>query len=183
MNQACKCTALTSPGAQSTQGLDEIFARYKPNKREYLIPILQETQAKFSFLSRSAMLEVAKFVGVPVSKVYGVATFYNQFKLEAPGKHIIQVCRGTACHVRGSDQILKAFESELKVKAGQTTKDKEFTLEIVACLGSCSIAPVITVDGIFHGRLAPKDVPLIMKDLREKAGTTVTESITQEGAA
>lgn len=176
MTSGCNCGSSHHPGPKSVPGLKELLERFTPNKREYLIPILQETQGKFSFLSRDAMIEIAQYVGIPVSKVYGVATFYNQFKLEAPGRHTIQVCRGTACHVRGSDQILRSFESELGVKAGQTTKDGFVTLDIVACLGSCSIAPVITVDGVFHGRLVPKDVPRIIQEMRESDGNTTKEA-------
>ncbi|HNW35308.1 MAG TPA: NADH-quinone oxidoreductase subunit NuoE [Candidatus Ozemobacteraceae bacterium] len=166
MSSGCKCGGNDAPVI--IPAVTEVLKGFAPNKREYLIPILQETQEKMSYLSRDAMIQIAQHVGVPVSKVYGVATFYNQFKLNPPGKHTIQVCRGTACHVRGSDQILKAFESELGITAGQTTKDGLITLDIVACLGSCSIAPVVTIDGTFHGRLVPKDTERLIKELRAK---------------
>ncbi|HNV71310.1 MAG TPA: NADH-quinone oxidoreductase subunit NuoE [Candidatus Ozemobacteraceae bacterium] len=166
MNTGCQCGGSDQLTTIKLPELQEILTRYHANKREYLIPILQETQGAYGYLSKPAMVQIAQHVGVPVSKVYGVATFYNQFKLTAPGKHIISICRGTACHVRGSDQILRAFESELSIKAGQTTKDQEFSLDIVACIGSCSIAPVITADGEFHGRLTTKDVVRILTDIR-----------------
>ncbi len=169
MKPTCACQAsrqIPSP----PPALAEILNRYAPQKREYLIPILQETQGCFKYLSREAMIHIAHHVGVPVSKVYGVATFYNQFKLVAPGQHTILVCRGTACHVRGSDQLLRAFESELGIQAGQTTKDGLITLDVVACLGSCSIAPVITIDGKFHGRLETKDAARLVAEIRKGAG-------------
>jgi len=176
MTTGCSCRHADSGQNAGDPALGEILGRFKPRKREYLIPILQATQERFAFLSRPAMIQIAEYVGIPVSKVYGVATFYNQFKLEAPGKHIIQVCRGTACHVRGSDQILRGLESELGIKAGQCTKDGMISLDIVACLGSCSIAPVITVDGVFHGRITTKDVEKVVKDIYANA------NVREEGA-
>ncbi|NLI77615.1 MAG: NAD(P)H-dependent oxidoreductase subunit E [Candidatus Riflebacteria bacterium] len=169
MNHPCACQT-TLPSTPPPAELAAILERFPSQKREYLIPILQVTQEKFKFLSRDAMIHIAQHVGVPVSKVYGVATFYNQFKLNPPGKHTIQVCRGTACHVRGSDQLLRSFESELGVAPGQTTKDGLFTLDIVACLGSCSIAPVVTVDGTFHGRLENKDAGKLVAEIRKGEG-------------
>lgn len=169
MNTTCACQDSHHP-TPPAPALAEILSRFPPQKREYLIPILQDTQEAFHYLSRESMIQIAHHVGVPVSKVYGVATFYNQFKLVAPGEHTILVCRGTACHVRGSDQLLRAFESELGVQAGQTTKDGLITLDIVACLGSCSIAPVITIDGKFHGRLETKDAARLVADIRKGAG-------------
>lgn len=160
-------------GVQTTPPLNDeltsIFSSYKAGHREYLIPILQDTQAAFSYLSRDNLLHIANHVGIPLSKVYGVATFYNQFRLSAPGQHTILVCRGTACHVRGSDVILRAFESELSIKAGQTTRNGLITLDVVACLGSCSIAPVITLDGKFHGRLTTRDCSRILESIGKEA--------------
>ncbi len=166
MESHCNCEG--SENDKSQFPILDLFEKFPANKREYLIPLLQETQERLRYLPKGAMVQIARHVGVPVSKVYGVATFYNQFRLNPPGRHVIQVCRGTACHVRGSDQILRAFESELGIPAGQTTKDGFASLEIVACLGSCSIAPVITLDGQFHGRLVPKDVERIMRELRRE---------------
>jgi NADH-quinone oxidoreductase subunit E len=166
MTNTCCCHPGSVPIPNHPQ-VAEVLARYSAGHREYLIPILQETQEKMAYLSRDAMIQIAAHVGVPVSKVYGVVTFYNQFRLTAPGEHTILVCRGTACHVRGSDQVLRSFESELGIKAGDTTKDGKVTLDIVACLGSCSIAPVITIDGVFHGRVGPKDCERLVRELRQ----------------
>lgn len=167
----CKGCPLDIQGNEKLDELKEVIGKYPAGAREFLIPLLQDTQERFSFLSRQAMTEIARHVGIPLSKVYGVATFYNQFKLIAPGKHQILVCRGTACHVRGSDQILKIFEAELGIKCGTTTRDGLFSLDMVACLGSCSIAPVITVDGTFHGRLATGDVAKVIGSISDGTHT------------
>jgi NADH-quinone oxidoreductase subunit E len=143
----------------------DVFASY-PRSREYLIPILQEVQDRLGYLSRESICAIADYLELPESKVYGVATFYNQFKLNPPGKYQIQVCRGTACHVKGSFNLLEALKRELGIDAGMTTKDKLFSLETVACIGACSIAPVLTVNGKFHGRLDVRKVEKILKDLR-----------------
>lgn len=146
----------------------DILQKFPPNSREFLITILQAIQERYEYISTESMIDVAKYVGIPVSKVYGVATFYNQFKLNAPGKYKISICRGTACHVNGSDLILKAFEAELGIKAGQTTKDKMFSIDTVACIGSCSIAPVITINGNFYGRVKAKNVAKILSEITKK---------------
>ncbi|MBF0406959.1 MAG: NAD(P)H-dependent oxidoreductase subunit E [Candidatus Riflebacteria bacterium] len=176
MTAKCNCGNASAENQFRDPIVSEVLTRFSAGKREYLIPILQATQERLTYLSRDSMIQIAQHVGIPASKVFGVATFYNQFKLTPPGKHIIQVCRGTACHVRGSDQILRAFESELSVKAGQTTKDNLFSLDVVACLGSCSIAPVITIDGVFHGRLITKDVPRILKEFSATCGLSEKNS-------
>jgi NADH-quinone oxidoreductase subunit E len=100
---------------------------------------------------------------MPLSRVYGVATFYNQFRLNPLGENVIKVCRGTACHVKNSSNILFNLETTLKAKAGETTRDKKFSIEVVNCIGACSIAPVVTVNEDFHGRIAVKDIPKILK--------------------
>ena len=146
-----------------------------PRERGSLIPILQDLQGANGYLSREGIHEVADYLELPVSKVYGVATFYNQFTLIRPGKYKIQVCRGTACHVKGSLNLLEQLELELGVKPGQTTKDQLFTLETVACLGACSIAPVMTVNGEFHGRLDKDKVRAVLKGIRASE-TDVKES-------
>lgn len=147
--------------------LEEIFKKYSSSK-EYLIPVLQDVQEKYGYLSEENLVHIGEFLNVPASKVYGVATFYNQFRLIPLGKHIIRVCRGTACHVKGSSQILDTLESELNIQTGETTKDGLYTLETVACLGACSIAPVIVIDEEFYGRLEPKDIKSIIKNHAKK---------------
>ena len=126
--------------------------------RSYLIPILQEIQEKHHYLNRSAMEMVAAHLKISVCEVYGVATFYNQFRFHPPGKHQIKVCLGTACHVRGGDIILENFERKLEIKAGETTKDREFSIDRVACVGCCALAPVSIIDETVHGHMAPSKV-------------------------
>lgn len=139
-----------------------------PKSREYLIPILQEIQESAGYLPKEGIRLVSDYLSLPESKIYGVATFYNQFKLNAPGKHQIQVCRGTACHVRGSFNLLETLETELGIEAGETTKDGLFSLDVVACLGACSIAPVIMIDGEFYGRLDKKTMLEALDEYRNK---------------
>lgn len=141
-----------------------------PAGREYLIPILQEVQKNLGYLSRESIYSIANYLDIPESKVFGVATFYNQFKLNPPGKFQIQVCRGTACHVKGSFNILETLKRLLDIDAGQTTKDGLFSLETVACLGACSIAPVITINGKFYGRLDSKTTEKLVNDLKRNTG-------------
>ncbi len=126
--------------------------------RQNLIPILQKIQLRHSFLPARAMSMVAEHLGISTSEVYGVATFYNQFRFHPPGKHQIRVCMGTACHVVGGDVILENFERKLGIKEGQTTSDREFSIESVACVGCCALAPVAVVDDTTQGHMAPSRV-------------------------
>ncbi len=154
------------------KSVDEVM-REHPASREHLISILQDVQGIEGYLSRESINRIADYLHLPASKVFGVATFYNQFKLTRPGKIQIQVCRGTACHVKGSLNLLDSLKLLLGVEVGDTTKDGLFTLETVACVGGCSIAPVITANGKFFGRLDKKK----LEDLVEKfrAAGEVTE--------
>lgn len=132
--------------------LAEIREKFE-GRRDELIPMLQTVQRALGYLPEQALLEIARFTGVTSASVYGVATFYSQFRLQPVGKHIIKVCRGTACHVRGSGRILKDIQKRLKVEPGETTPDQQFTLETVACFGSCALAPVMVVNDSVHGRM------------------------------
>ncbi|MBE9574925.1 MAG: NADH-quinone oxidoreductase subunit NuoE [Proteobacteria bacterium] len=127
-------------------------------KRENLMPILQEIQEKYRYLAPPALQMVAKHLRLSSCDVYGVATFYNQFRFNPPGKHQIKVCLGTACHVRGGDIILENFERKLEIQAGQTTPDREFSIDRVACVGCCALAPVAIVDDTVYGHMAPSKV-------------------------
>ncbi|HEY3377600.1 MAG TPA: NADH-quinone oxidoreductase subunit NuoE [Armatimonadota bacterium] len=153
---------------QCTTDLSEILAEFPAGRRETLIPILQAVQGVFGFLPEEALGVIARHLGLSPAKVYGVATFYNQFRLLPVGKHTVRVCRGTACHVRGSKLLLDGFADQLGVSPGDTTADGEFTLETVACLGACSIAPVVTVDDNFHGAVQPRNIGKILKQYREE---------------
>jgi NADH-quinone oxidoreductase subunit E len=137
-------------------------------ERSDLIAILQEVQSRVGYLPEEAMQRVAKHVGVPESEVYGVATFYSQFRLKPGGKRTIRVCQGTACHVQGGAVILKAIEDELGVGPGGTTSDGNFTLETVACLGACALAPNMTVDDEMYGQLTPEKSLEILQEIAER---------------
>lgn len=146
----------------------KVFENYIKNDKSSLIPILQDIQAIYGYLPEEALQETADFLGMALSRVYGVATFYNQFRLTPLGENVIRVCRGTACHVKNSANLLFAIETALNIKAGQTTRDKKFTIETVACIGACSIAPVITVNEDYYGRISTKDIPNIIKKYQNK---------------
>ena len=127
-------------------------------KRGNLIPILQMIQEKLAYLPIETLNMVAEYLNIPVSDVYGVATFYNQFRFQPPGKYPIKVCLGTACHVRAGDIILENFERKLGISEGQTTPDREFSVERVACVGCCALAPVAIIGETLHGHMAPSKV-------------------------
>lgn len=149
--------------------VDEVLDRHPNARRDALIPILQEIQEEEGYLSREAVVRVGRHLGLPASKIYGVATFYNQFRFQAQGNYHIQVCRGTACHVKGSLAVLEALQRELRIEAGQTTRDGLFSLEVVACIGACGLAPVISVNGEFHAGVTTQQVEKIIKSYRRKA--------------
>ncbi|MBN2410123.1 NADH-quinone oxidoreductase subunit NuoE [candidate division KSB1 bacterium] len=146
----------------------QIYEKYPANDPSILIPILQEIQETEGYLSEEEMQKVAGFTRLPVSRVYGVATFYNQFRLQPLGEYVIRVCRGTACHVKGSLDVLTTLENELGIKAGETTKDLKFSLETVACIGACSIAPVISINDEYHGHLTVKKIQKLLASFRKK---------------
>ena len=137
----------------------KIVAPWK-EKKGGLIPILQEVQKELGYISSEAMETISKDLKIPKSEIYGVVTFYAQFHLKPRGRHIIRVCRGTACHVRGSAKIMDKIMSMLKVKENGTTDDLRFTLEPVACLGCCGLAPVVMIDEDTHGRLTDDEAAL-----------------------
>jgi NADH-quinone oxidoreductase subunit E len=127
-------------------------------KRWHLIPILQKVQERLGYLPREAMTEIADYLNIPDIDVYGVVTFYNQFRLNPPGRHSIRVCLGTACHMKGGYITLDAWKRRLAISAGETTPDREFDLDTVACVGCCTMAPVTVVDGKPQGRVEPTRV-------------------------
>ena len=139
------------------------------NERSRLIPILQMIQEKMAFLPARAIEVVAQHLDISASEVFGVATFYNQFRFTPPGKNPVKVCLGTACHVRGADIILENFERKLEIKEGETTSDREYSIDRVACVGCCALAPVALIGETVHGKMAPSKVEgLIMRCEIEK---------------
>jgi NADH-quinone oxidoreductase subunit E len=125
--------------------------RASGKERKNLIPLLQEIQREFGYIPREALQEIGRFMGISETTVYGVATFYNQFRFIPPGKHHIRVCLGTACHIKGGNIILEAWERKLDIKEGEVTPDREFSLERVACVGCCALAPVSVVEDTVEG--------------------------------
>jgi NADH-quinone oxidoreductase E subunit len=150
-----------------TADVDLVLQRYPNAARDALIPILQAVQQEHGYLSRDAVYRIGKHLRLPASKIYGVATFYNQFRFQPQGENHVQVCRGTACHVKGSAAILEAIKRELKIDAGQTSRDGKFSLEVVACIGACGLAPVICVNGEFHAGVSTKSVAKIIDSYRK----------------
>jgi len=146
---------------------EEVLNKYAKNDASALIPILQDIQQAFGYLPENELKKVSDHSSLPMSRIYGVATFYNQFRLQPLGKYVIRVCRGTACHVKGSFDILTTFETELNIKAGQTTRDLLFTIETVACIGACSIAPVIAINDEFYGKLDAKKIKKLLRDYKK----------------
>ncbi|MCB2206825.1 MAG: NADH-quinone oxidoreductase subunit NuoE [Bacteroidetes bacterium] len=143
-----------------------ILKKYPDTGRDNLIPILQDIQNNDGYLSKDSIIEVGKHLHMPTSKIFGVATFYNQFRFEPYGKYHIQVCRGTACHVLGSKTVLQELEKNLKIKAGQTSRDGLFSIEVVACIGACGLAPVITVNGEFHAKVTAQSIARLIEEYK-----------------
>ena len=148
--------------------LNSVFALYQGEKNE-LIPVLQDVQEELGYLPEEAMCEVARFVGLPEAKVFGVATFYARFHLEPRGEHIIRLCCGTACHVRGAAKIADKIKTTLDVEVGGTTEDMQYTYEEVACIGACGLAPVMTIDDKTFGKLDPDKTEKTIKKFGEDA--------------
>ncbi|SMC83497.1 NADH-quinone oxidoreductase subunit NuoE [Sporomusa malonica] len=157
----CCCCGGGEAGKLALDQVEAILAKYQGVKGA-LIPVLQEAQNAYGYLPREVIKCIAEKTGIPVSQIYGVVTFYSQFHLNPRGKNIVRVCQGTACHVRGAKAILKALEDGLQVKAGGTTPDLKFTLETVACIGACGLAPVLMVNDDTHGRLTPEVIPELL---------------------
>lgn len=141
--------------------LEGILSQFEP-RREFLIPILQRVQDTYGYVPPNQLEPIARYLGLFPAEVQGVVTFYAQFSLVPKGKHVVRVCRGTACHVRGGRSILKVAQKYLGIREGQTRDDLNFSLETVACLGTCFLAPVVMVDRNYYGRLVPPQVRSIL---------------------
>ena len=139
------------------EALKEIFSNFS-GKRDEIIPILQQVQEAFSYLPPLAIKEIAEFTNVSESSVYAIATFYAQFRFTPRGRKHVMVCRGTACHVSGAPQVLEDIENQLEIKEGETSENLEYSLESVACIGACSLAPCIMVDKTVEAKMTKKKV-------------------------
>jgi NADH-quinone oxidoreductase subunit E len=154
MAESEKTTGTATQEVSPATRLDKLLAAFRGEKSE-LIPVLQRVQQDFGYLSDDAMRRIAHFLKVPEGVVYGVATFYAQFKFVPVGRNIVKVCRGTACYVKGSPRIVEEIEKVLDIKDGGTTPDLEYTLETIACFGSCALAPVVVLNDKVYGRMTP----------------------------
>lgn len=154
----------------SEQEISKLIEAY-PQDRRYALAIMQDMQRTFNYIPEEGLEATAKYLDCPEAELYGMATFYKALSLKPKGKHIIKVCDGTACHIRGSSNLRTAVQRELGIKPGDVTEDGEFSLELVNCMGSCALAPVMVVDGVYHNKVKVDDVPAI---LAEHAGTEVT---------
>ncbi len=142
--------------------LPEIFAKHQPDGAQ-LIMLLQDIQREYRYLPCEALKQTADYLHVPLSKVFSVATFYNAFSLNPKGEKVVRICVGTACHIRGAKLIQDQIENELKIKAGQTTSDMKFSLEVVACVGACAMAPVVIVNEQYHGSVKVSGAKKLVK--------------------
>ncbi|MFO7942165.1 MAG: NAD(P)H-dependent oxidoreductase subunit E [Bacillota bacterium] len=166
----CRCTEVPtrhlSPPSVVTSGERGQFDPADPGG---LIPLMQATQEEFGYLPRSEVARIADYLGLSEARVYGVATFYNQFRLEPLGKNYVQICTGTACHVKGAAEIHSVLRAELGLEGeSTTTRDGLFTLDTVACLGACSMAPLVNVNDEFHGHMTPQKALKLIRGLRSK---------------
>ncbi len=142
--------------------IDEIFER-NPQKPSSLIAVLQDIQRKYHYLPRPALEQTAEILSVPLSKVYSAATFYAAFSLTPKGRKIIRVCKGTACHIRGAENVLDQLDLDFELKPGDTTPDLEYTLEVVNCVGACAMAPVVIVNDKYHGNVRADKISKMVK--------------------
>lgn len=148
---------------QIQQSVQQILDRYRRD-RGLLVSILQDVQAELYYLPEVAIKEVSRGLEVPLSQVYNVATFFKAFSLKPRGRHLINVCLGTACHVRGAVRILEKMERDLNIKPGETTEDLRFSLESVNCVGACALGPIVVVDGKYHGEMSTVKVDSVLRD-------------------
>lgn len=148
--------------------VDAILQKHPRAGRDALIPILQEVQEQQGYLSREAVVQISKHLNLPATKLYGVATFYNQFRFLPKGKYHFMVCRGTACHVKGSNRVLEMAQKLLNLKPGQTSRDRLFSLETVACMGACGLSPVMNLNGEFYAKVTPQKLVQIIQECRDQ---------------
>ncbi len=181
MKQCCECSSTASSQKEGFENssdlslLDPIFEKYK-HKAGSLISILQQAQDAYGYLPLDVLDHIADETGIKAPVIYGVATFYTQFRLNPIGKHLIMLCMGTACHVNGAKDIEEAICDELKIADGETTTDGLFTLNNVACLGCCSLSPVMMINGETYAKLTPEKTRKILKEIRKNDQQQVEEA-------
>lgn len=155
--------------AAAEKQIMEIISRYK-DERTPLMMILSDIQKEFGYIPLEVQELVSEQIGIPVAEIYGVVTFYSFFSLNPKGKYVIGVCLGTACYVKGSQQVIDKFSEILKIKAGETSEDGLFTLDALRCIGACGIAPALTINGKVYPKVAVSDVPGIVEEYRKMGG-------------
>jgi len=150
------------PEALDLSKIEPILEKFR-GQEGVLIPVLQEAQGIYGYLSEEVLAHISRELKMPLSKIYGVVTFYAQFYLTPRGRHTVRVCRGTACHVRGGKSVRKSVQQFLGIEENETTQDYKFTFETVACLGACALSPVLLVDKTYYGKLTPGKVEKVLK--------------------
>ena len=150
--------------------IEHILQRFPQVNRDVLIPVLQAVQDEYGYLSEDSVRMIGEHLGLPTSKIYGLATFYNQFTFSARGKFHIQVCDGSSCHLEKNGDLLKELYKQLGIRNGQTTRDGMFSLEVLACIGACGQAPVMVINGDYYARVTPSGIREILEDCKNKAG-------------
>lgn len=168
MDRSILCTELPVERILEIEEALELMRREFEGEPHDLIPMLQRIQRELGYLPEKALLGVAEITRVPPAKVFGVATFYAQFRLKPVGKYIVKVCRGTACHVNGSAPILESLKAYLQIEAGETTEDGLFTLETVACFGSCALAPVVVINDSVYGLMNFLKTRMLLESIRRQ---------------
>lgn len=153
---------MTTEVREIEDSVGAVLARYQRDEG-FLVSILQDVQTKLNYLPREALLKVSQGLEVPLSRVYSVATFFKAFSLKPRGRHLLHVCMGTACHVRGAVRVLDRIEQELGIGSGETTRDLEYTLETVNCVGACALGPVVVVDGEYAGQMTSDKVKHLLE--------------------
>lgn len=154
----------------STKFMESIeFIKKYPAEKRYTLAILQDIQNKYGFIPRETMDFIAEYLNLPISDIYSMATFYKALSLKPKGKHIIKVCNGTACHIRGSNILIDEVKNILNIKPGETTDDGLFSMEIVNCLGACALAPVMVVDGKYYGSMTKDKTKTVLDEYKEAA--------------
>jgi len=150
------------PGQQVDEKTDAILDKYQHESGQ-LVAILQDMQAEYQYLPKEALMQVSQSLDIPLSQVYSVATFFRAFSLKPRGRHLVNVCMGTACHVRGAVNVLEKIERELGISRGETTDDLKFTLETVNCVGCCALGPIVMIDGEYSGQMKSNKVDSLLK--------------------
>jgi len=154
---------LTKEASLDTERLNQVLESIPGISATDLVPVLQKIQEAYGYLPASVLMNVSNRTGIPASRIYGVATFYEQFHLQPHGRHTIRCCRGTACHVKGGRHVIKAVSQTLGIKPGQTTEDMQFTFETVACLGTCFLAPAMMINNDYYGHLTTRKIKSILE--------------------